>query len=169
MKTRTRLLPRLRRDRGQSLVEFALVLPILFLLILNAVNFGGFFYAWITVANAARAGANYAALGGASVGTPEATASQVTSMITTEISTLPNNSSRVVDICQNNNGTVTALSGTCSSIPGDPEPGNFVLTSVDVIYTYKPYISGFQFPNLRVFLTIPPTTIHMRTVMRSIQ
>ncbi len=38
------------RGAGQSLVEFALVLPLLFLLIVNAINFGGFFYAWITVA-----------------------------------------------------------------------------------------------------------------------
>ena len=28
---------------GQSLVEFALILPLIFLLILNTVNFGGFF------------------------------------------------------------------------------------------------------------------------------
>jgi len=56
--TRSSIVRRLLERKGQALIEFILVLPILFLLILNLVNFGGFFYAWITVANAARAGAN---------------------------------------------------------------------------------------------------------------
>ena len=48
-----------RSDRGQSLIECALVLPLLMLLIVNVVNFGAIFYAWISVANAARTGAQY--------------------------------------------------------------------------------------------------------------
>ncbi len=47
-------------EKGQALIEYALILPFIFLLIINLVNFGGFFFAWITVANAARAGADYA-------------------------------------------------------------------------------------------------------------
>ncbi|MGH9648694.1 MAG: PilZ domain-containing protein, partial [Bryobacteraceae bacterium] len=39
---------------GQALIEFALVLPMAFLLIVNAVNFGAFLFAWISVANGAR-------------------------------------------------------------------------------------------------------------------
>ena len=56
------------KEKGQALIEYALMLPFIFLLIVNLVNFGGLFFAWITVANAARAGADYAVLGGASVG-----------------------------------------------------------------------------------------------------
>ena len=41
---------------GQSLIEFALSLPFLLLLIVNTVNFGGYVFATITVASAARAG-----------------------------------------------------------------------------------------------------------------
>src|SRR5207247_8711258 len=52
---------------GQALIEFALILPLLLVLIVNVVNFGAFFFAWITVANAARSGAQYMCLGGASV------------------------------------------------------------------------------------------------------
>ena len=48
--------------KGQALVEFALIVPMVFLLAVNAVNFGGFIFAWITVANAARAGAQYIVL-----------------------------------------------------------------------------------------------------------
>ena len=42
---------------GQALIEFSLVLPLLLLLIVNVVNFGGLLYAWVTVSNAARTGA----------------------------------------------------------------------------------------------------------------
>src|SRR4051794_26574796 len=54
-----RTITRRQRCAGQSLVECALVIPLLLLLIVNVVNFGAFLYAWITVANAARTGAQY--------------------------------------------------------------------------------------------------------------
>ncbi|HAF49233.1 MAG TPA: pilus assembly protein TadE [Anaerolineaceae bacterium] len=47
------------RSRGQSLVEFALVLPLLLLLILGALDFGRLFHAQIVLTNAAREGAYY--------------------------------------------------------------------------------------------------------------
>ncbi len=48
--------------RGQSLVEFSLVLPVLLVLVLMAVDFGRGFYAWVTLTNAARDAANYAGM-----------------------------------------------------------------------------------------------------------
>jgi Flp pilus assembly protein TadG len=52
-----RLAGRLRkREDGQSLVEFALVLPIFLLVLFAIVDFGMAFHAWITVANSAREG-----------------------------------------------------------------------------------------------------------------
>jgi Flp pilus assembly protein TadG len=171
MRLDCRFLRGLRASTAQALLEYALTIPLVFLLIVNAVNFGGFFFAWITVANAARAGADYAILGGASVGgLGEATGAQVKSIITTDISSLPNNPSLVVNVCQNQNGTITALTGTCSSIPADPEPTNYLLTSVDVTYTYKPFIPAqFQFKNMNIYVSIPPTTVHRRSVMRVMQ
>jgi Flp pilus assembly protein TadG len=44
---------------GQSLVEFALVLPVLLLLVLGAMDFARMFSTKITLTNAAREGANY--------------------------------------------------------------------------------------------------------------
>ena len=38
-------LSRVLDTKGQALVEYILILPVLFLLIINVVNFGGFFYA----------------------------------------------------------------------------------------------------------------------------
>jgi len=55
---------RARRDRharrGQSLVEFALIVPVLLLILLLAIDFGRAFYSWIVLQNAARIGANFA-------------------------------------------------------------------------------------------------------------
>jgi Flp pilus assembly protein TadG len=50
-----------RSSRGQGMVEFALVLPLLVLLLLLAVDFGRVFFGWVGLQNAARIGANYAA------------------------------------------------------------------------------------------------------------
>jgi hypothetical protein len=60
-----RVLPRLRhgrhRTRGQSLVEFALVLPVMLLLVLFGIDFGRVFLGWVELNNVVREAANYAA------------------------------------------------------------------------------------------------------------
>jgi hypothetical protein len=167
-------LRRLLGSQGQALIEYILVLPLVFLLIVNVVNFGGFFAAFIAVTNASRAGADYAILGGASAGNPvEGTATTINSLIAADISSLPNRASLVVNICQSINGgagiPLPGSGSTCTSIPTDPEPTSYVLTSIDVTYTYLPFIPLFSFPGLHIFATIPPATIHRRAVMRSIQ
>jgi Flp pilus assembly protein TadG len=48
-------------ERGQSLVELALVVPLLLLLLVGIIEIGRFAYYSILVSNAARAGAQYAA------------------------------------------------------------------------------------------------------------
>lgn len=165
-----RFFKKLRSDGGgQALMEYILMLPLLFILIVNVINFGGFFFAWITVSNAARAGADYMALGGASAGAPgTATATQIQSAIKADLASLPNNSSAVINLCVNNSGTITAKLGTCTSVPSDPEPSSYNLVSVDVTYTYRPYIpASFKFVGLNLYATIPTTTIHRRAVVRS--
>ncbi len=52
---------RRQRSRGQSVVEFALVLPIMLLLFAMAADFGRLFYAYVSVVNAAKEGAAYGA------------------------------------------------------------------------------------------------------------
>lgn len=49
------------RSRGQAMVEFALVLPLLMLLLLMALDFGRVFFGWVGLHNIARIGADYAA------------------------------------------------------------------------------------------------------------
>ena len=155
---------------GQALIEFALVLPMAFLLIVNAVNFGAFLFAWITVANAARTGAQYSVLGTASLGSPTApTPAQVTALVTSDIASLMNRASLTVRVCTNTNGTV-ACSGTGTGTPpADPEPTKYVLATVDVAYTYNPLISLWDFPGLGIHATLPRTTIHRQASMRMLQ
>jgi Flp pilus assembly protein TadG len=50
----------MRRSRGQSLVEFALALPIILLLFMGIFDFGRAIFAYNTVSNAARDGARVA-------------------------------------------------------------------------------------------------------------
>jgi Flp pilus assembly protein TadG len=156
------------RTAGQSLVEFALLLPLIFLLILNVVNFGGFFFAWITISNGARAGAQYMSMGTATVGdAPAATPAQVTTLVANDISSLLNRASLVVRVCTNNNGTIACTGGGTQTPPTDPEPAYYILTSVDVTYTYVPFFSAWNINGLGIHLTLPATTIHQRAVMRT--
>jgi Flp pilus assembly protein TadG len=57
----TRSIDRHRRRRGQSLVEFAIVLPILLLLTLVALDFGRVYLGWINLQSMSRIAANLAA------------------------------------------------------------------------------------------------------------
>lgn len=162
----------LKETEGQSLVEYALLLPLLFFLIVNAINFAGYMYAWIAVSNAARSGAQYAIMGGPSLGyPPTATGTQITSLINQDAFSLLDGSAPTINVCRNDNGTITAVLGTCTSIPLDPESGSYVSTSVDVSLTYKPLIPVFSFSKLGIALPgVFPTagiTIHRRAVMRS--
>jgi hypothetical protein len=51
-----------KRENGQSLVEFTLVIPIFLLVLFAIVDFGMAFHAWITVTNSAREGGRLGAV-----------------------------------------------------------------------------------------------------------
>jgi hypothetical protein len=48
-----------RRDRGQSLVEFGLIVPVIAVMLMGAIDFGRLFYAQMAVTNASRVGAEF--------------------------------------------------------------------------------------------------------------
>ncbi|MBS1826013.1 MAG: pilus assembly protein [Acidobacteria bacterium] len=169
-----------RRDQnggqtGHSLVEFALLIPLLFLLIVNAVNFGGFFYAWITVANAARTGAQYRIMAGATVTSPSPpNSTQVYNVVRQDVSSLPNLGSLAVRVCTNTAGTIacnTTGTGTFANPAADgrSEASLYVMSWVDVQYTFQPLIPAFHFPGLGIHGTLPPTTVRRQSVMRMLQ
>jgi Flp pilus assembly protein TadG len=174
------------RKEGQALIEFALIVPLVFVLAVNAVNFGAFIYAWITVAEAARAGAQYmTSLGPITSATLATVQSQVQTLVSCDATSLPvtpalsgcgytppappatpNPPAVSVAICTNNNGTMTPASCTTLS---DPEPTKYTLATVDVRYTYNPLIPLFSFPGLNIRATLPPTAMHRQAVMRMLQ
>jgi Flp pilus assembly protein TadG len=56
-----RVTPR-RRQRGQSLAEFAIVMPIFLVLVMGIVDFGMGLKSWISITNAAREAARWGAI-----------------------------------------------------------------------------------------------------------
>jgi Flp pilus assembly protein TadG len=57
------LIRRLKQNKGQSLVETALVLPIILLILMGIIDFGMMFNNYLVVSNASREGARNAAVG----------------------------------------------------------------------------------------------------------
>jgi hypothetical protein len=162
-------------ESGQALVECALVLPIMILLILNVVNFGAFLYSWITVANAARSGAQYMIIGGAMVTAPPTPSEdRVAALVRNDLAALPNAATLAqVRVCSNNpfRDPVVKCSGTGTTVdpPPDPEhgpsagvPAPYVLGTVDVTYRYQPIVP-------LAYLTLPPAIIQQRSAMRFLQ
>jgi Flp pilus assembly protein TadG len=169
---------------GQSLIEFALILPLLVLLVVNVVNFGSFMYTWIEVSNAARAGAQYMIMSGDSLGRPrQATSALITQLVHDDLASLVNGSGATVRVCTNNNGVFDLTSGQIDAsgnpVPCavgntdgfvDPEAGSYVVATVDVSYTWQPLIPLWEFPRLKIHATLPGNlTIHRTAVMRMIQ
>ena len=170
-----------RSSSGQALIEFALILPLLFLLIVNVVNFGGMLYTWITLSNSARAGAQVMVVGGAYLTGPaypdQAT---VRSFTLNDLQSLPNSSTLLkVTVCYRNpssSSQVASVSctgdqaGTVSppqiDINTSAEASYYIMGSVDVEYTYTPLIPLWDFPRLGIHATLPPTRIHRQAAMR---
>ncbi len=96
-------------EGGQSLVEFALVLPIFLLVLFAIVDFGMAFHAWIAVTNSAREGARLGAVRGSA----------------TEIE------QRVWDTT----GTLDQANLTVTVTNAEGDPGDSVI--VDVSYAYS--------------------------------
>ncbi len=167
-----------RGEGGQALIEFALMIPLIFLLIFNAVNFGGFLYSWIAISNAARVGVQDVALGSAYASyPPTASLSNVQTLVQNETASLPG-TSPTVTVCQTHSGswivyplsstttacTLTGLTQDAETITGLAGASPYTTVVVDVSYTYTPLLGNFG----TSFLSgvSPPTTVHRRTTMR---
>jgi Flp pilus assembly protein TadG len=162
---------------GQSVVECALVLPLVILLVVNVVNFGVFFYAWISVANAARTGVQHSSTAGVTVtgGTPP-DAAVVQALVVSDLDSLPNQSS--IQVCVSNTSTGAVSCNKGAAPPGAPPAADtaegptaivYAITAVDVTYTYSPLIPTWDFPALNIHTTLPPTKIHRQVRMRMLQ
>ena len=101
-----------RDEKGQALVEFALLVPIFLILLFAIVDFGMGFHSWITVTNSAREGAR--------LGAVQATTLQIETRVR-DTATLIN---------EDTNMTVTVTNAADNG--GDP--GESVVVQVDYDY-----------------------------------
>jgi Flp pilus assembly protein TadG len=139
--TRQRRLPRGRS--GQALVEFAIVLPILMLLVIGIIDFGFAFNSWGTTQNAAREAARAAAVTN-SVSTIKNRATVAGSSIdvaAAEISLAcnrPTINNTFYDCTKGLNGSGTCTNGPCSA-PGTwhEMEGDIVRITVDHPYRFR--------------------------------
>jgi Flp pilus assembly protein TadG len=120
--TRQQLRPRLASETGSQLVEFALVLPILLLLIAGIAEFGFLFQSYEVTTNAAREGARLAVLPGNEADGYAIVLARVNDYMT--MSGLP--------------GTVT----TAVTPQGLPVVGGATANGVTVTYTYDTLFIG---------------------------
>jgi len=95
-----------RSERGGALVELAVVLPVLVLIAIGVMDYGRVYYTSVTVANAARAGAEWGAYGKAGSSTDDANIQNFAKIEGAEAGTLTVTSSHVCR-CSPTGGTVS--------------------------------------------------------------
>ncbi len=120
--------PRVRGDEGQTLVEFALVLPVLLLLIIGILDFGLGLQNYVALGNAVREAAREASVHGSGASVPWGPAA--------------NDANVTAAVRGRAVGLVSSAIGVTSSWPaGNNAEGSEVVVSAS--YTFKPV--AFQF------------------------
>ncbi len=107
-------------EKGQALVEFALLVPIFLILLFAIVDFGMGFYSWITVTNSAREGAR--------LGSVQATEQQIIDRVHAA-SDLINEDTKMTVTVGCGPSSDPPPTGTCPS-----QPGESVVVRVDYDY-----------------------------------
>lgn len=172
---------------GSSLIETAMVMPVLVLMLCFAIDIGYFFIVAANLVSSSRnavlySGQGFAAPGGGQLPSPGTAGSLadiagVAGLAGGDLSGLANMASKTtVEVCskqigvtQTSNGYVTNCStfpsGTLSFTPDqDPESTNGMLAQrVDVVYTVSPPIPIDFFT-----FTMPPLTVHWAAEMRAV-
>ena len=129
------------RRRGQSVVEFALILPVFLVLLLMAVDFGRLFFTYIQVSNAAREAAAYGAAQPTDTVGMQARAVQEKNAQTQGEGPLD----PIATTCRNQAGTTIA----CSAAPGGAGSGNTLTVTVRQPFRFlTPLVDDFFGGNL---------------------
>ena len=149
-----RLLAKRRAERGQSMVEFALVLLPLIISLLAIVEFAFLMFSWVLIEHAAREGLRVAVTGGDVTGASPATDPDrliaVQAAVSAATAGLPRASTAISIVLSSwddatfttaHSGTITA-SGTPAT-SGDPGSACWAV-EVEVDYAYQPIVPFFQ-------------------------
>lgn len=146
---------RRRKRDGQALIEFALMLPLMLILIANIVNFAGLFHAFVAVGNASRSAGDYTIMGsiaysgtdvsGAAGPTLQAPsglgitgAQLVGNMLGTDMLSLPNRSSIKVRLCTLNPSDAAIANATCNVCNNSAGTGTMSCASGSGSFTTNP-------------------------------
>jgi len=173
---RTRLL---HSSGGQSLLEIALILPLLILLMGYVIDFGYFFIAAANITSAARNAAQYSIMGyqgpGQTTIPPAGPTSAISSVAASAMadmtSLLDSSTTTTVQICTKSLGMSGNVpncssygpSGSSYTPDTDPEAPTFVLQRVDVTYTVQPPVPMSFFS----VSLLPSLTFHRQVSMRA--
>jgi Flp pilus assembly protein TadG len=122
------------KDRGAVAVELALVLPVLLLVVFGCIDFGRMLNAQISLTQAAREGARWAALGQAGVPARVNNAAGGLSPITTTVIACPANPAIGTNAVVTATYTFNYITpiGAISTLIGGPSLGTQTLTSTAV-------------------------------------
>ena len=113
-----------KASKGQSLVEFAMVLPLLVILIFGIIDFGMGLRSYISLTNATREGARFAAVGNVAGAYP-ANCDGAT------------NTTVIGRVCVAIDGLdLTALDDVSVTYPDGQAPGNSVVVAAQYTYTF---------------------------------
>jgi Flp pilus assembly protein TadG len=147
---------RSRRANGQALVEFALVIPILLMLMMGIFDFGRLMFALVNISNATREASRYASVPGPDDENPQTTnCNGIVSMARGSAFLFELNS---VTVSYERDGSVYA---TCDSPPaaGDLQLGDrVVISTTATIRILTPMISNIV-PSLPVSFTSARTIV----------
>lgn len=133
----------LKGSRAQSLVEFAIVMPIVMILIFGVIDFGMAIRSYITITNATREGGRFAALGNPAGSYPGDC-------------TTPTSATTIGRVCTGMEGLDTdgGLNSVTVTYPTGQAPGNEVVVAADYTYEYITplgdivgFFSGGSFPD----------------------
>ncbi len=139
----------LKSETGTSAIEFAIIAPVLILMLIGVMDVGRYAYDAILAANAARAGAQYAAQDlSTAMDTPG-----IKNAIQLDGQNLSNWTSGVTAqyLCSSNGGTTL---GTCPS--GEPSASNIYYVKVLVTGTFTPLI---KYPGIASSLPVSGSSI----------
>jgi Flp pilus assembly protein TadG len=121
------------------IIEFALLFPMMMLMMLGTADFARVFYAGIAVANAARAGVQYGALDPGNAGNftamQQAALNDAANQGLTGITAVASNYCG----CTGSSSTVTCGSGLCAVGGGTTTPNGYVRVVVN--YTYNTLVN----------------------------
>jgi Flp pilus assembly protein TadG len=134
-----------RGERGAAAVEFALVLPVLLMIVLGAIDWGWYFYVRQVVTNAAREGARAGAVNAVSAAGAEA-------------------DGRAAATAYLNGLSLAAGGRSVSATTLDLPLGGTTLHTVQVVVTYPVgSLTGFSLPG---FTSLAPSTVTATAQMR---